>query len=77
MLSVISLLSSDIPNTDSPANVDAAVSRTVDYYKTYLYLLILTEQKEVRENLPAYQKKVRRLAQRSADTYFELLGNEE
>ncbi|KAL5478850.1 UBC15 [Sanghuangporus weigelae] len=56
MLSVISLLSSDIPNTDSPANVDAA--------------------KEVRENLPAYQKKVRRLAQRSVDTYFELMGEE-
>ncbi|EJD05013.1 ubiquitin-conjugating enzyme [Fomitiporia mediterranea MF3/22] len=54
MLSVISLLSSDVPNTDSPANVDAA--------------------KEVRENLAAYQKKVRRLAQKSVDMYLETMG---
>lgn len=47
LLSVISLLSSDIPNTDSPANVDAA--------------------KQVREDFPAYKKKVRRLVRESAE----------
>ncbi|KAG8740712.1 hypothetical protein FRC10_003962 [Ceratobasidium sp. 414] len=47
LISVISLLSSDTPNTDSPANVDAAV--------------------EVRGDISAYRKKVRRLARRSAE----------
>jgi len=47
LVSVISLLSSDTPNLDSPANVDAA--------------------KEVRENITAYRKKVRRLVRLSAE----------
>ena len=51
LLSVISLLSSDTPNLDSPANVDAA--------------------KEVRENIEAYRKKVRRLVRRSAEEAFD------
>lgn len=51
LLSVISLLSSDKPNCDSPANVDAA--------------------KEVRDNLVAYKKKVRRLVRRSAEEAFD------
>ncbi|KAG8908838.1 Ubiquitin-conjugating enzyme E2 15 [Tulasnella sp. 403] len=51
LVSVISLLSSDTPNLDSPANVDAA--------------------KEVREDLPAYKKKVRRLVRMSAEAAFD------
>ncbi|VDB86739.1 unnamed protein product [Peniophora sp. CBMAI 1063] len=51
LMSVISLLSSDKPNCDSPANVDAA--------------------KEVRENLAAYKKKVRRLVRKSAEEAFD------
>jgi ubiquitin-conjugating enzyme E2 G1 len=51
LLSVISLLSSENPNLDSPANVDAA--------------------KEIRADLPAYKKKVRRLVRRSAEEAFE------
>ena len=50
LISVISLLSADTPNTDSPANIDAA--------------------KEVREDIKAYRRKVRRLASRSAEEYF-------
>jgi len=51
LVSVISLLSSDTPNVDSPANVDAA--------------------KEVREDIMAYRKKVRRLVRRSAEEAFD------
>jgi len=51
LMSVISLLSTDPPNTDSPANLDAA--------------------KEVREDIRAYRKKVRRLARRSAEEAFD------
>ncbi|GLB44627.1 putative ubiquitin-conjugating enzyme family protein [Lyophyllum shimeji] len=51
LISVISLLSSDTPNLDSPANVDAA--------------------KEVRTDIEAYRKKVRRLARRSAEEAFD------
>lgn len=51
LVSVISLLSSDTPNTDSPANIDAA--------------------KQVREDLPGYRKKVRRLVRQSAEEAFE------
>ncbi|WFD41997.1 E2 ubiquitin-conjugating enzyme [Malassezia psittaci] len=51
LISVISLLSSDTPNTDSPANIDAA--------------------KQVREDLPGYRKKVRRLVRQSAEEAFD------
>ncbi|KAF8486991.1 ubiquitin-conjugating enzyme [Russula ochroleuca] len=51
LLSVISLLSSENPNLDSPANVDAA--------------------KEVRTDLAAYKKKVRRLVRRTAEEAYE------
>ncbi|KAF8890662.1 ubiquitin-conjugating enzyme [Infundibulicybe gibba] len=51
LISVISLLSSDTPNLDSPANVDAA--------------------KEVRTDIEAYRKKVRRLVRRSAEEAFD------
>ena len=49
LVSVISLLSSDTPNTDSPANIDAA--------------------KQVREDLPGYRKKVRRLVRESSEAF--------
>lgn len=51
LLSVISLLSSDTPNLDSPANVDAA--------------------KQVREDIKAYRKKVRRLVRDSAEAAYD------
>ncbi|KAF7373356.1 Ubiquitin-conjugating enzyme [Mycena sanguinolenta] len=51
LISVISLLSSDVPNTDSPANVEAAI--------------------EVRKDIEAYKKKVRRLVRRSAEEAFD------
>lgn len=51
LISVISLLSSDTPNTDSPANVDAA--------------------KEIRNDLAAYKKKVRRLVRQSAEAAWD------
>lgn len=51
LISVISLLSADVPNTDSPANIDAA--------------------KQVREDIAAYKKKVRRLVRQSAEEAFD------
>ncbi|XP_006455870.1 hypothetical protein AGABI2DRAFT_195199 [Agaricus bisporus var. bisporus H97] len=51
LISVISMLSSDPPDTSSPANVDAA--------------------KQVREDILAYRKKIRRLARRSAEEAFD------
>ncbi|CAE6462569.1 unnamed protein product [Rhizoctonia solani] len=51
LLSVISLLSSETPNIDSPANVDAAV--------------------EVRDDIAAYRKKVRRLARKAAEEAYD------
>ena len=50
LISVISLLSADTPDTSSPANVDAA--------------------KEIREDIKAYRKKVRRLVRQSAEEAF-------
>lgn len=50
ILSVISMLSADMPDTNSPANVDAA--------------------KQVREDFPAFKKKVRRLVRQSAEEAF-------
>ena len=46
MLSVISLLSSDVPNTDSPANVDAAVRNfcsCMSWVSFVLTTIVLTE----------------------------------
>ncbi|WVQ83792.1 hypothetical protein IAT38_005936 [Cryptococcus sp. DSM 104549] len=51
LISVISLLSQDVPDLSSPANVDAA--------------------KEVREDFPAYKKRVKRLARRSAEEAYD------
>lgn len=34
-------------------------------------MLIVIEQKEVRENFTTYKKKVRRLARQSADEFYE------
>lgn len=51
LISVISLLSADVPDLNSPANVDAA--------------------KEVREDYPAYKKRVKRLARRSAEEAYD------
>ncbi|KAF8488896.1 ubiquitin conjugating enzyme [Gautieria morchelliformis] len=55
LMSVISLLSSDTPNTDSPANVDAAVIQLQTYLEYYI----------------GYKKKVRRLVRRSAEEAYE------
>lgn len=51
LVSVISLLSADVPDLSSPANVDAA--------------------KQVREDFPAYKKKVRRLVRQSAEEAYD------
>lgn len=68
LLSVISLLSSDHPNTDSPANVDAAKEVRTDpeglrsnfVFKPKLIMIYI-----------GYKKKVRRLVRRSADEVFD------
>lgn len=72
LLSVISLLSADTPNTDSPANVDAAVRGFLPrrFLPCCLVLILLRVQKEVREDIATYRKKVRRLARKSADEAF-------
>mmetsp|Transcript_5514 Transcript_5514/g.10363 ORF Transcript_5514/g.10363 Transcript_5514/m.10363 type:complete len:106 (+) Transcript_5514:718-1035(+) len=51
LISVLSMLTDDEPNLDSPANIDAA--------KLY------------REDITAYKRQVRRLTQRSAESYLE------
>ena len=63
LISVISLLSSDTPNTDSPANVDAAKEVRADLAGTFPH----TIQYQTLTDDVAYKKKVRRLARRSAE----------
>lgn len=71
LLSVISLLSSENPNLDSPANVDAAKEVRTDFAglcqnvsSCLLFLALI-------RSIPAYKKKVRRLVRRSAEEAFE------
>lgn len=69
LISVISMLSSDPPNIDSPANVDAAKQVRDDLaglcflYNSFLPLSHL--------RFSGYRKKVRRLARKSAEEAFE------
>lgn len=68
LLSVISLLSSDKPNLDSPANVDAAKEVRTDFACmsfTYKALELISPLST------AYKKKVRRLVRRSAEEAFD------
>jgi ubiquitin-conjugating enzyme E2 G1 len=70
MLSVISLLSSETPNLDSPANVDAAKEVRTDFaglYQRPPFILFLA----LTSSISAYKKKVRRLVRRSAEEAFE------
>lgn len=78
LISVISLLSQDTPDTNSPANVDAAVRSRVavcSVLASTCQPVTDTEyrdaQKEVREDIQTYRKKVRRLARRSAEEGFD------
>lgn len=78
LISVISLLSQDTPDTNSPANVDAAVRPRVTVCSVLAWTCRpVTDaenrhaQKEVREDIQTYRKKVRRLARRSAEEGFD------
>lgn len=64
LISVISLLSSDTPNTDSPANVDAAKEVRTDLAGTSLRSILVNDDSQTDI---AYKKKVRRLVRRSAE----------
>lgn len=57
LVSVISMLAS--PNLDSPANVDAAVSRVESLQRGGVGFAMW--QVEFKKDYPAYKKKVRRL----------------
>ncbi|KAH8977194.1 ubiquitin-conjugating enzyme [Lactarius hatsudake] len=70
LLSVISLLSSEKPNLDSPANVDAAKEIRTDFPGTHR-LFISLRPSHLTWPMPAYKKKVRRLVRRSADEAFD------
>lgn len=69
LISVISMLSSDPPDTSSPANVDAAKQVREDIPGSGSFILdslfCLTSLS------PAYRKKVRRLSRRSAEEVFD------
>ena len=68
LVSVISLLASDSPNLESPANIDAAKElRTEPESMCYL-----GSYEDIDLTLyPAYKKKVRRLVRRSAEEAFD------
>jgi len=67
LVSVISLLSSDTPNCDSPANVDAAKEvRTDPAGKLTFDLQISPDWFRA-----GYRKKVRRLVRKSAEEAYE------
>lgn len=66
-MSVISLLSSDTPNLDSPANVDAAKEVRTDFPGPYS----VRSASPSLTDIVAYKKKVRRLVRRSAEEAFE------
>ncbi|KAJ7079571.1 ubiquitin-conjugating enzyme [Mycena belliarum] len=70
LISVISLLSSDTPNLDSPANLDAALEIRKDLDgnhipKTLVRVFLIIPR------VTAYRKKVRRLVRRSAEEAFD------
>ena len=68
-MSVISLLSAEVPNLDSPANVDAAVEVRNDFAGTcFVFPLICVA---ILMKSTAYKKKVRRLVRRSAEEAFD------
>ncbi|PSS22621.1 hypothetical protein PHLCEN_2v3048 [Hermanssonia centrifuga] len=72
LLSVISLLSSDRPNTDSPANVDAAKEIRESFDSTTFALnLCPLACADLSSYTTAYKKKVRRLVRRSAEEAFD------
>jgi ubiquitin-conjugating enzyme E2 G1 len=73
LLSVISLLSSDKPNLDSPANVDAAKEVRTDLAGTLTSQFPSTVSHPLlnRTPLSGYKKKVRRLVRRSAEEAFD------
>ena len=65
------------PNDDSPANIDAAVRMDGGYVDTsisFLYfvynvfLVCLYEQKEWRENRPAFKRRVKDIVRRSQES---------
>ena len=68
LLSVISLLSSDTPNLDSPANVDAAKEVRKDLAGQSYPKSSVDRPKTLPWNT-AYKKKVRRLVRQSAESY--------
>ncbi len=70
LLSVISLLSSEKPNLDSPANVDAAKEIRSDFAGTHRPFISLCPS-HLTWPILAYKKKVRRLVRRSAEEAFE------
>lgn len=70
MLSVISLLSSETPNLDSPANVDAAKEVRTDFAGPYQCLFSASLYRSLTD-IVAYKKKVRRLVRRSAEEAFD------
>jgi ubiquitin-conjugating enzyme E2 G1 len=67
-MSVISLLSSETPNLDSPANVDAAKEVRTDFAGPYQCLFRLFPSLT---DIVGYKKKIRRLVRRSAEEAFE------
>ena len=68
LVSVISLLASDSPNLESPANIDAAKELRTEPESMYP----LGSHMELDLTLiPAYKKRVRRLVRRSAEEAFD------
>ncbi|KAH0833979.1 hypothetical protein J3R83DRAFT_11197 [Lanmaoa asiatica] len=70
-LRVISLLSSDTPNTDSPANVDAAKEVRTDLAGTFLYVPGITKLTD-RESLQEEGRA--RSAEGQLDVFSEIVG---
>lgn len=69
LLSVISLLSSEKPNLDSPANVDAAKEVRTDFAGLNHFFSVTFPL--LTRLIVAYKKKVRRLVRRSAEEAFD------
>lgn len=70
LISVISLLSADVPDLNSPANVDAAKEVREDFacgFPSYCCQIHVGRGAD----LAAYKKKVKRLARRSAEEAYE------
>lgn len=79
LVSVISLLSADSPDLNSPANVDAAKEVREDFPCTYSFVGFAFFSAEARQSpsaklisvTTAYKKKVKRLARRSAEEAYD------